>query len=318
MATRRVGPASRAVQRQGPEGRGARPGLQRRDGRRLDRPRLQPGGDPVLRGRRRRPQVPRGRGAGLHPHAALLDRLQRDEQGRPGLRHHVHLGARGRSGRRPAGRAAGPSSPPTSWSWPAWRRSPGSTCSCCSAPTASARTPTSAWVLLVGIGWIVAMTYICYRGIEVSAWFQRILLTVEVVMLLVLLGDCAGPGRQREPPPGRSRRASAGCCPTHLSLSAFISGLILMLFIYWGWDTAVSINEETKDKTKTPGRAAIISTVILLITYALVIFSAPVVRRDRLVGYRPGQPRQPVRRAVGARAARLRRRRLRHRSCPGC
>src|SRR6202167_6064118 len=44
-----------------------------------------------------------------------------------------------------------------------------------------------AWqVLLVGIGWIVAMSYICYRGIEVSAWFQRILLTVEVIMLLVL------------------------------------------------------------------------------------------------------------------------------------
>ena len=46
-----------------------------------------------------------------------------------------------------------------------------------------------------------------------------------------------------------------------------------MLFIYWGWDTAVSVNEETKDKNKTPGQAAIISTVLLLITYAIVIFS---------------------------------------------
>jgi len=45
-----------------------------------------------------------------------------------------------------------------------------------------------------------------------------------------------------------------------------------MLFIYWGWDTAVSVNEETKDKAKTPGRAAIISTVILLLTYVIVIF----------------------------------------------
>ncbi len=44
-----------------------------------------------------------------------------------------------------------------------------------------------------------------------------------------------------------------------------------MLFIYWGWDTAVSINEETKDKNKTPGRAAILSTVLLLVTYAIVI-----------------------------------------------
>jgi len=62
--------------------------------------------------------------------------------------------------------------------------------------------------------------------------------------------------------------------PSHLPLSAFVSGLILMLFIYWGWDTAVSVNEETKDKARTPGRAAIISTVILLVTYVVVILAA--------------------------------------------
>src|SRR5246500_5480162 len=45
---------------------------------------------------------------------------------------------------------------------------------------------TSPRVLLVGLLWIASMTYICYRGIEVSAWFQRILLAVELVMLLVL------------------------------------------------------------------------------------------------------------------------------------
>ena len=47
-----------------------------------------------------------------------------------------------------------------------------------------------------------------------------------------------------------------------------------MLFIYWGWDTAVAVNEETKDPAKTPGRAAIISTVILLVTYVIVILAA--------------------------------------------
>src|SRR5579871_355192 len=45
--------------------------------------------------------------------------------------------------------------------------------------------PTSGWVLLVGVLWIVAMTYICYRGIEVSARLQRLLLGIEIVMLLV-------------------------------------------------------------------------------------------------------------------------------------
>ena len=43
-----------------------------------------------------------------------------------------------------------------------------------------------------------------------------------------------------------------------------------MIFIYWGWDTAVSVNEETKDRNRNPGLAAIISTVILLATYFLV------------------------------------------------
>jgi len=35
----------------------------------------------------------------------------------------------------------------------------------------------------------------------------------------------------------------------------------------------VAVNEETRDRDKTPGRAAIISTVILLVTYVLVIVS---------------------------------------------
>jgi amino acid transporter len=132
----------------------------------------------------------------------------------------------------------------------------------------------TAWqVLLVGIGWIVAMSYICYRGIEVSAWFQRILLTIEIIMLLVLSVVAlvrVGNGHH----PATSVHPSLGwLLPTHLSLSAFVPALILMLFIYWGWDTAVSVNEETKDKNKTPGQAAIISTVLLLITYAIVIFA---------------------------------------------
>jgi len=132
----------------------------------------------------------------------------------------------------------------------------------------------TAWqVLLVGIGWIVAMSYICYRGIEVSAWFQRVLLSVEVVMLLVLSVTALVRVENGHHPKGSVSPSFGWLLPSHLTLSAFISGIILMLFIYWGWDTAVSINEETKDKNKTPGQAAIISTVMLLITYAIVIFS---------------------------------------------
>jgi len=133
--------------------------------------------------------------------------------------------------------------------------------------------PTSIWVLLVGILWIIAMSYICYRGIEVSAWFQRILLTVEILMLLVLSVTALVRVETGHHPAGSVQPSLGWLLPTHIPISAFVSGLILMLFIYWGWDTAVSINEETADKARTPGRAAIISTVLLLITYAIVIFA---------------------------------------------
>ena len=62
--------------------------------------------------------------------------------------------------------------------------------------------------------------------------------------------------------------------PFHnFTFSGFMVGFTLMLFIYWGWDTAVSVNEETKDSQTTPGRAAVLSTLVLLATYALVILA---------------------------------------------
>jgi amino acid transporter len=133
--------------------------------------------------------------------------------------------------------------------------------------------PSSGWVLLVGILWIVAMTYICYRGIEVSANFQKVLLSVEILMLLVMSVTALVRVVGSHPPPGALHPSFSWLSPSHLPFSAFVSGIILMLFIYWGWDTALSVNEETTNKSRTPGRAAIISTVLLLVTYVIVIVS---------------------------------------------
>jgi amino acid transporter len=134
--------------------------------------------------------------------------------------------------------------------------------------------PASGWVLLTGLAWIVVMTYICYRGIEVSANFQKVLLSIEIVMLLVLSITAlvrVGGGHH---PAASLHPTISWFSPSGLTLSAFASGLILMVFIYWGWDTALSVNEETKNPAKTPGRAAILSTLILLVTYGLVTFAA--------------------------------------------
>ena len=137
------------------------------------------------------------------------------------------------------------------------------------------RDPTSGWVLLVGILWIAFMTYICYRGIEVSAAFQKILLSIELVMLLALSLTAIIRVATGNAPKGHISPSWSWFNPLDIpSFSLFIGGLILMIFIYWGWDTTVSINEETREPRKTPGRAAVIATLLLLATYVLVTMSA--------------------------------------------
>src|SRR5262249_39401213 len=124
---------------------------------------------------------------------------------------------------------------------------------------------TSGWGLLGGIIWIVLMTVICYIGIEVSANFQKILLTIELVMLVVLSVTALVKVGNGSAPVGHLTPHWSWLNPFQVpSFSAFVSGIVLMVFIYWGWDTAVSVNEETKDRRRTPGLAAIISTFILL------------------------------------------------------
>ena len=134
----------------------------------------------------------------------------------------------------------------------------------------------SGWVLLVGVLWIVAMTGICYVGIEISANFQKALLGIELTMLTVLSVVALYKVGAGTAPLGHLTPSLSWFNPFKLpGPESFMVGLTLMLFIYWGWDTAVSVNEETKEASdKTPGRAAVTSTFILLAVYTVVIIAA--------------------------------------------
>jgi amino acid transporter len=126
------------------------------------------------------------------------------------------------------------------------------------------------WSTAAGIVWIVIMTYICYRGIEVSARIQYALLSIEVIILVIFSVTALTKVYSGASPAGSLHPSLSWLSPSGLSLSSITTATLIAVFIYWGWDTAVSINEETADPAKTPGRAAIISTVLLLVTYAIV------------------------------------------------
>ena len=46
------------------------------------------------------------------------------------------------------------------------------------------------------------------------------------------------------------------------------------MFIYWGWDSGVCVNEESKDSANGPGRAAVMSTILLVLIYVVVATAA--------------------------------------------
>ena len=131
------------------------------------------------------------------------------------------------------------------------------------------------WSTVAGLAWIALMTWICYRGIEVSARLQYVLLSVEVLVLIMfavfaLVRVYSGNGESYSIMPSLD-----WFNPFTLDFGSVIApAMLTAIFIYWGWDTAVSVNEESDDPAKTPGRAAILSTVLLLVTYALVAVAA--------------------------------------------
>lgn len=127
------------------------------------------------------------------------------------------------------------------------------------------------WTTFVGCLWIISLTYMCYRGLEISAKFQIALLAFEIVVIAIysfvaLIKVYAGKASDAAVDPQLS-----WINPFAIdSFSAVSAGVLLAVFIYWGWDTTVAINEETKDPATTPGKAAVISTVLLLGIYVLI------------------------------------------------
>jgi amino acid transporter len=127
------------------------------------------------------------------------------------------------------------------------------------------------WSTIAGLLWIFLMTWIAYRGVEISAKLQYWLLAIEVVVLIVFAGVAlfrvySGNGIAESALPELS-----WLNPFTLPFGSAIAPAVLTaLFIYWGWDTAVAINEETSNPKKTPGNAAVISTLLLVVTYLLV------------------------------------------------
>ena len=122
-------------------------------------------------------------------------------------------------------------------------------------------------VLSLAVLLIVIMTWICVIGTELSGRVQTVLNIAQVVALIIFATVAIIRGATGNGLPGSELPTLEWLNPFAAGAAALSAGLLLGVFAYWGWESAVNLNEETTDSSSTPGRAAILSTFILLATY---------------------------------------------------
>ncbi|HTU30157.1 MAG TPA: APC family permease [Solirubrobacteraceae bacterium] len=128
-------------------------------------------------------------------------------------------------------------------------------------------------VIALGVLFIMLLTWICWRGIELSARTQQLLLGFEMAILVVfsvvaLLKAYTGHHA------ASSHISLSWFNPFGMPFGALVDGLLLGVFLYWGWDTGVSVNEESQNSADGPGKSAVVSTFILIGIYLLVTVAA--------------------------------------------
>jgi amino acid transporter len=130
-------------------------------------------------------------------------------------------------------------------------------------------------VTAVGVVWIALMTAITTIGIELSARTQFVLLGAEIITLaafavFAIVKVYGGDAGESAVDPSLSWLSPFAID----SLDALTAGVLIAVFIYWGWDSTVTVNEESRNPNEGPGKAALLATVILLLIYVLVAVAA--------------------------------------------
>jgi amino acid transporter len=123
-------------------------------------------------------------------------------------------------------------------------------------------------VMVLAVTYIVVMTAICIIGTELTAEIQDVMIVLQVGALLVFAGVALFKVYDGTAPEGSTKPELDWLSPFAIAdFSTLVSALLIGVFIYWGWESAVNLTEETRDSARAPGLAAMVSTVILLVTY---------------------------------------------------
>lgn len=121
--------------------------------------------------------------------------------------------------------------------------------------------------VLTCLAFIALTTWISYRGITTTERVQIILVVFQLAALALFAVLAIVASRDADTGLGFSW---SWFSPSGMTMSAFVAGLSGSIFAFWGWDAALTVNEESKDSDSSPGLAALLCVLSILATYLLV------------------------------------------------
>jgi len=133
---------------------------------------------------------------------------------------------------------------------------------------APAYTGNLAAVTLVAAFLMILMSAVVLKGIKLSSYFQIVMTVIEVVIVLGLILAAIFASAQH-PAHDLSLATLFG---QGFTPALFMSGALIAVFFYAGWDVTANLNEETRDAEQSGGLASVIAMLALMLM--LVGFSA--------------------------------------------
>ncbi len=129
-------------------------------------------------------------------------------------------------------------------------------------------------VVATAVVFMAMMTVISTIGVQIGARLQMTLMIIQYVALIAFAVLALVNALNGSNPESIAFDWNWFNPAEISSRSGLIEAVLLALFIYWGWDTCLALNEETKNPRKIPGRAALLGILLLIVTYVGVSVAA--------------------------------------------
>jgi amino acid transporter len=133
-----------------------------------------------------------------------------------------------------------------------------------------------AWVMLVAAFWLTLISAVTLKGIKPTSYLQVLMTGIEVLILVAII--VAGVIQYAQQP--THIFSWSWFKLTSFTPDSFATGALTALFLYWGWDVTLNLNEETKQTKHAPGLGAFWSVLIIILLFVCFTVVALLVLSD--------------------------------------